>query len=47
MKCFEGIKGFKGVEKAYRVSARGNDVKGVISSNSNMHYCTTILSTPV
>ena len=47
MKCFCGIKGFKGVDEVYRVSARGNDVKGVISSNSNMHYCTTILSNPV
>ena len=30
MKCFEGV------DKVYRVSARGNDVKGVMSSNSNM-----------
>ena len=47
MKCFEGIKGFKGVDELYMVSVRGNDVNGVISSNSNMHYCTTVLRAPV
>ena len=47
MKCFKCTKGFKGADEVYRVSACGNDVKGVISSNLNTHYCTTILSTPV
>ena len=32
MKCFECIKGFKGVNEVYTVSARGNDIMGVISS---------------
>ena len=31
----------------YRVSACGKRVKGVISFNLNMYFCTTILGTPV
>ena len=38
MKCFECIKGFKGVNEVYTVSARGNDIMGGISSSSNMRY---------
>ena len=37
----------KGVDKVYRVSACGKDVKGAISLNSNTYFDTAILSTPV
>ena len=51
MKCFEGIKGFKGVDEVYRISAHGNDVKGVIFLQIQIRIRTSaqlhILSTQV